>query len=388
MKEQLFLRFMAEDASVLWHISSDGSGQASGTAESLADLFRRKPDAQKLPVVVLLPGEKVLSLDVELPVRWSREVLVWAVEEQISSPTDTVFICPMSQRNDQGMVSVAVVDRALMTEWHKQLKSFGLKVIEMNADYLMLPLQSEQPSVLSDSDNLLIRYNNIQGMTIPENWWDQYQPLLEQRLLEQPLLEQKGYTAFNRINVSAHQHTALDNLKLLASHWRNAGISLLQGEFHLRKKSGLRRFAPALIMLAVALFIQTSMFTWNSIQLLNQKEQLDSEINQLFHQVMGPDARKVNPVQQFRNRLAELDSGSNASVLSRLNRLVSIWPEQGVIVSELSSRGDALTVTLKVDLKLWSQLESSLRADNRIVIRKVSQSTDKNSQQVMLEVRG
>ena len=374
MKQQLFLRLLADECGVLWLINDHDSGVRQGHADSLQVLVEQKPELKQLPAVVLVPGEKVLTLDVEVPARWSQETINWAVEEQISGSPDEVFVCPLDSRNDQGFLPVAVVDRQLLSLWRNQLRSAGLKVSAFLPDYLAQPFQLEQIPALEDSGRVLIRTGQYQGVSLPESWLEQWQTLQAQT---------HGAIKLN----FAEKKDTVSPLEHFATQWQDNGVNLLQGEFRLKSsRAGLRRFAPALAMLAAALVIQTSLFTWDSIQLMQEKKRLDTEISQLFKQTMGSHARQVKPVHQLKSRLAEFGSTSQSSALSSLNLLVQVWPEQGAHLSEIVSEQDQLQLTVEVDKDSWPEFRQSLSAYTPVNIKQASRSEDTGVQRILLEV--
>ena len=374
MKQQLFLRLSANEPDVLWLINDHDSGVRQGNSDSLQALLKQKPELKQLPAVVLVPGEKVLTLAVEVPARWSQETANWAVEEQISGAPDEVFVCPLDSRNDQGLLPVAVVDRQLLSLWRNQLQSAGLKVIALLPDYLALPFQPDQVPALKDNGRILIRTGQYQGVSLPETWLEQWKTLQEQTL------------GAVKLHFSAQNNTA-PSLEHLAGAWQDSSVSLLQGEFRLKSsRAGLRKFAPALTMLAAAFIIQSSMFTWDSIRLLQERERLDTEISQLFTEAMGSNARQVKPVHQLKSRLAEFGTTSQSSVLSDLNQLVQVWPEEGVRLTEMVSGQDRLQLTVDVNKNLWPEFKQSLSAYTPVSIKQASLSEETGAQRIVLEV--
>lgn len=376
MKQQLFLRLSADEPEVLWLINDHGSGVRQGNADSLQTLLEQKPELKQWPAVVLVPGEKVLTLEVEVPARWSQETVNWAVEEQISSAPDEVFVCPLDSRNDQGLLPVAVIDRQLLSLWRNQLQSAGLKVNAFLPDYLALPFQPDQVPALKDNGRVLLRNGHCHGVSLPETWLEQWQALQEQT---------QGAL---KLHFFAQNDTA-PSLEQLAGVWQDNSVNLLQGEFRLKSsRVGLRKFAPALTMLAIAFVIQASMFTWDSIRLLQEKERMDTEISQIFHQAMGSNARQVKPVHQLKSRLAEFDTSSQSSALSDLNLLVQVWPEEGVHLSEIASGQGRLQLTVEVNKNIWPEFKRSLSAYTPVSIKQASLSEETGAQRIVLEVGG
>ncbi len=375
MTTQLFLLLQADTPALHWVLYREGTQvPEQGQSESLQTLIAARPELARMAATVIVPGEQVLTLSVEIPPKWSKKLLNWAVEEQITSTPEEVHICPLDRRSPDGMLTVAVVDRPQMSRWQKQLQDSGVQVTAMIPDYLGL---SEQ-SFLEGNERVLLRSGPATGIALPTGWLPDWLTLNS--------IEKESLHAVQ--SGSEPDTTLLALTSQLKEQTLTPTLNLLQDDFRLARPGGrLKSFVPALSMVAAALVIQIGLFTWDSVQLVNQKQQLDQEISQLFKSAMGKNGRMIRPVHQMKSRIATLETGSETSFLRRLERLTQVWPNKGVMLSGIETEGEQLRVIVEVENNVWPDFEQALAGYSPVTISDVSALPgNSKAQQVQLEV--
>lgn len=121
-------------AAAEWVILDAAGGLVSGPEQgSLATAAER---AAGLRVLVLVPGELVLRLRADVPVRGAGRIsqaLPFALEDQLADDVEDLHFAA-GPRDVDGRVPVAVVRRELLDQWLLELRSAGIEPFAIYAD--------------------------------------------------------------------------------------------------------------------------------------------------------------------------------------------------------------------------------------------------------------
>ncbi len=88
--------------------------------------------------IVWVPGEQVLTLQVNIPGRHWRKALAYAVEPHLAQPIEQLQIIPLL-RQKEGETVCAVVAKAQLTKWQDALEKVGWTDAVLLPDYFAVP---------------------------------------------------------------------------------------------------------------------------------------------------------------------------------------------------------------------------------------------------------
>jgi general secretion pathway protein L len=150
MAEILVIRFSNQTSSVEWiRVDTNGTRLSEVSSGLLADAAKAVEARQ---VIVLVPSTDVLTTSIAIPVRSPakiRATLPFALEETLADDLDTLHFAA-GRRDDNGIVSAAVVAHEKMRSWIEQLREAGIEAQKMVAENHGLPLIPGSMSLLID----------------------------------------------------------------------------------------------------------------------------------------------------------------------------------------------------------------------------------------------
>ncbi len=170
MRETLFLR--------LCDLSPAGEvAYVLAVAESTAGLVARHVPSDQLAtlangrrIVVFAPGSEIRLCKVSPPVRQQAKALLatpYLLEEQLAEDVEDLHFALGSRQADNSF-PVAVVARARLDAWLKQLQDAGLQPHALVPDLLSLPQTTEDTwSAMADGDQFLVRTGEFNGFASP-----------------------------------------------------------------------------------------------------------------------------------------------------------------------------------------------------------------------------
>ena len=120
---------------------------------------------------VLVPGADVLMLQAKLPqlsAKALHEGLPYAFEEHLLEDVNDLHFSVVD-RQDDALVTVAVVAKRTMQQWLAQLQALGIKPEKMLPDYMMVPFVAGQIQVGLDRKMAYVRSAQWQGFAVPSD---------------------------------------------------------------------------------------------------------------------------------------------------------------------------------------------------------------------------
>jgi general secretion pathway protein L len=133
--------------------------QGSGDAQALTELIDPALRGDTDRVVVVVPAELCLSLQVSVPGRSTRQIrraLPFVVEEHLASDIDQVQIAHGSIQR-QAPVDCMAVERQHLRSWCLALATVGITPCVMLSEAELLPRRNDEIQVFFDEGRVLIR---------------------------------------------------------------------------------------------------------------------------------------------------------------------------------------------------------------------------------------
>jgi general secretion pathway protein L len=136
MADYVALRLPADAAAHVEWIVVDSQGARksevhTGTLEEVAEVASDKP------VIVLVPGEEVLTIGVDLPAKAGaklRQAVPFALEDQLAADVERLHFA-LGVHDENGLLPVAVLDRETMDGWVERLRDAGIFPSRIVPDY-------------------------------------------------------------------------------------------------------------------------------------------------------------------------------------------------------------------------------------------------------------
>ncbi len=244
---------------------------------------------------VIVPADKVFLARARLPKANARrlaEIARYAVEESVISDPEKNRVVPGPKHPD-GTTMLAVIDNDWMAKVLSRLKQSGIEPKRMPTELLLPKLQQGSWTLVLDESGGFLRTGEHEACSL-----DCGDPPLGLRLA----LQQEAKPA--RIIVHARQFPDLEHWHETLGvpfetaapwDWRTAdckkGFDLLQGSGK-RIEIDWKPLKPALLILAMMLFLQLSGIVFGWIHLAQEKKTLFAEMDRLFRKSF-PEARMV-----------------------------------------------------------------------------------------------
>lgn len=331
-------------ASAEW-IVMDGAGTRRGNVQSgPLDVAATLAGGRK--VIVLVPGTDALLAEPELPLKSGSkvaQVVPFALEEHLAADVEDLHFA-VGKREGRPGTPVAVVAHTRMQVWQALLADAGLQVDAIYAETAALPETPNAITLLIEGARIYVRRQDIPGAVLD------VQPLIEALQLALAsgeearehvtiYIAEDDYERERELLEGLREFTASLQLKLLpdgplpllaANVVRGTAVNLLQGRYQAKKKLQVSlapwRYAAVLALLFLAAHLGVK--SWQYFHYRSQEARLDSEIAQVFQQLM-PGAPLPNAAM------------ARKQVESRLNQLRGTGPVSGMMTT-LATLGEAL----------------------------------------------
>lgn len=331
-------------ASAEW-IVMDGAGTRRGNVQSgPLDVAATLAGGRK--VIFLVPGTDALLAEPELPLKSGSkvaQVVPFALEEHLAADVEDLHFA-VGKREGRPGTPVAVVAHTRMQVWQALLADAGLQVDAIYAETAALPETPNAITLLIEGARIYVRRQDIPGAVLD------VQPLIEALQLALAsgeearehvtiYIAEDDYERERELLEGLREFTASLQLKLLpdgplpllaANVVRGTAVNLLQGRYQAKKKLQVSlapwRYAAVLALLFLAAHLGVK--SWQYFHYRSQEARLDSEIAQVFQQLM-PGAPLPNAAM------------ARKQVESRLNQLRGTGPVSGMMTT-LATLGEAL----------------------------------------------
>ena len=116
--------------------------------------------------IVWVPGERVLTLQLNIPGRHWRKALAYAVEPYLAQPIEQQQIIPLDRRAD-GETVCAVVAQAQLARWQDALEQYGWEDAALLPDYFSVPV-GENWQRYSEQGRSRVRTGQATGFCAPD----------------------------------------------------------------------------------------------------------------------------------------------------------------------------------------------------------------------------
>jgi general secretion pathway protein L len=339
MSETLVIRFHdpAEDA-VHWYLL-DAQGQRLG-GPGQGRLEECRALTEKRRVVALMPGERVSLMDAHIPTRKKQRILQaapWVLEDRLAQDVESLHFA-LGPRQAGDSIRIAVVSRDDMASLCAQCESQGIAPDAVIPDYLALPREDGEWTILVENERVIVRTGDHDGFStdrelaldmlafsLPDPV-DKEAPALEGLRLIRPeadtaFLESLEQRFGERFQLDDRPYReAVDQVFVPSVNLRDS-IDLAEGEFRLRVEDDAwwRPWRPVVALASAWLLVLAVSEVVHLYQLSGDNNTLDAEIEQVFRAALPDAERMVDPRLRMEQRLNALrGTGSQGQFLPTL----------------------------------------------------------------------
>lgn len=367
---------LGADSQVYWL-----PGEGDGGWMSLASCAEQAPAA----VTLVLPAEVCSAVAVNLPTRkarWISQALAYAVEELLAENVDDLHLTH-GDALDDGRRRVIAVRRRLLADWLADLQAQGLTIVAIHVDADLLPRDGTQLMVIGA--RALLGGAQEARLAFDLQQWP--------HLAGQCPSPRHGHGAPDEAPPLLDDYQPVDDPYRFLAAGRAAALNLAQGDFAVKAAgSGLGRWKPALVVLALVLAVQLIFNLVQAWSLERQAERYAQSSRALYSELFPEDRRIVNLRAQFDEHIGQRAGGPSGFM--RLLDEVTLAMTEGVAVtvSQLDynqARGDLALQVRASDFATLEQLRQRLgeTAEN-VQLGSASRDGDAVSARVVVGGRG
>ena len=356
-------------------------GEGDGGWMSLASCAEQAPAA----VTLVLPAEVCSAVAVNLPTRkarWISQALAYAVEELLAENVDDLHLTH-GDALDDGRRRVIAVRRQLLADWLADLQAQGLTIVAIHVDADLLPRDGTQLMVIGT--RALLGGAQEARLAFDLQQWP--------HLAGQCPSPRHGHGTPDEAPPLLDDYQPVDDPYRFLAAGRAAALNLAQGDFAVKAAgSGLGRWKPALVVLALVLAVQLIFNLVQAWSLESQAERYAQSSRALYSELFPEDRRIVNLRAQFDEHIGQRAGGPSGFM--RLLDEVALAMTEGVAVtvSQLDynqARGDLALQVRASDFATLEQLRQRLgeTAEN-VQLGSASRDGDAVSARVVVGGRG
>lgn len=333
MVETLYIRLGSQDYDpISWLIYSAQEQEiiASGTlpnAQAITELTTKASDRK---VIVFVNASDVSLHALNVPAksqRMMRQAAPYMIEEELAQEVEDMFFAYGEVTDDsENNCYLAGVERAQMLNWQTWLHDANIHTDTIIPDALALPSNDNQWSMLSLDNQVMIRQNLWQAMTLDQGLVEHVlAPCLQDENVTLATYSPFDFTVQETVCSVEPQLEELP-LALLAKYYHEAPVNLLQGEFQV-KLTKTNHKQHWLIAASIAGFALVTHLVMTAVSLyqVNQEQAATEQAIIATYKQAFPDARRVsasNVRSQMNRKLDELGAGSkDASFLALLDKI-------------------------------------------------------------------
>jgi general secretion pathway protein L len=356
-------------------VQNQGTGDAKTLAELVGGETRCDPDS----VIVVVPGEFCLALQVNVPGRSTgqiRRALPFVVEEYLASDIDLVHIAhgPIVRG---APVDCVAVEREIIRNWCAALATVGVEPGTMLSDAELLPARPDEISLFFDHRRILIRTPQqslvAESDTLPLALAGAMDQLtgdapVRVRCINGALTELERA----RIHQSApvplrweREDMDTTGFSALARCWLDSrgGTNLLQGEFAPQRRESpyWQEWRSVAALAGIWFVVALGAYAGQALWADHRAAQLEREIRAVYRNYFPDDQRaSTRPLESVRSQLAQhIGAGSSESGFLALTTVLaeSLDPAAGMSLRGLTYNDARLELAVDLNARDFAALD-------------------------------
>ena len=312
MSNKLILYFDPTLDHSVWVVDT-GEEYSSATTVDLSALSEHCAEGSE--AIAVIPGEAVISRELELPARSARhaaQAVPYLLEDSLAVPLEETHIV-LGERTDNGILTAAI-SKAKLANYIDLLQEQGITLQAIITDYQLLTA-TEQPVCLKLSGRLLVRNTNGSGCTVAAN--------AAAQLLPEAL---QSDTSWELLDPSLSPRNFCE---WLVEGSQSASLNLLQGDFApVQKHQRASILKPALTSLAATFMLAMVYLFAAAMYFSAETEQLNAEATELYRELFPEDKKILNIRTQMTGHLSRAGQQANeAEFMALLGKISAAYLE-------------------------------------------------------------
>jgi general secretion pathway protein L len=358
MNDNLYIRLSSRGAQwmmmdpVSAEVRLRGEGELTELAERLQDITFSGATH------VLVAADEVLLTHASIPSKQMRQIMQavpFVIEEQLASDVEGCHFA-VGERLESGDVSVAVINRELMSGWCEALSSMGFTPSLMLLDVLQVPWTGDV-SLLVDGSRLLMRTGLSSGYSFGADQLALAVGLLAPAEGDQLVIyaddvaREQIALAISQVNAEYNiacdvREQPMPSFDWLCQGINEAGLSLLQGEFRAapttQTVTSIWRSVAVLAILAFGLHL--AVVLGQGLFLERQADQFEAASKLLYQEIFPADRNVGDLRRRWRVHLGAVD-GDKTDFLTLLADTAEGMSGANLVLDNINynaSRGDLI----------------------------------------------
>jgi general secretion pathway protein L len=375
MNDNLYIRLSSKGAQ--WMLMNPDSAEVRlrGDGE-LIELVERLQDITfSGETFVLVATDEVLLTHANVPSKQMRQIMQavpFVIEEQLASDVEDCHFA-VGERLESGDISVAVIDRELISAWCESLSTAGLVPCLMLVDVLQVPW-SGGVSLLVDGQRLLMRTGLTSGYSFSADQLALAVGLWAPAEGDQVLIyadegaRAKIALAVSQVNAEYGISCELRDVSLSGFEWLcegldPRGLNLLQGEFRAapttKAATNIWRSVAVLTMLAFGLHL--AVVLGQGLYLERQANQFEAASLGLYKEIF-PEDRNVSDLRRRWRVHLGTSSGDNVGFVSLFADAAEQLQGSNLVLNNVNYNANRGDLILQVQAPRSEQLVSFTEA--------------------------
>ena len=358
MNDNLYIRLTSKGAQwmlmdpVSAEVQLRGEGELTELSECLQDITFSGV------IFVLVAADEVLLTHAGIPSKQVRQIMQavpFVIEEQLASDVEDCHFA-VGERLDNGDISVAVINRKLMSVWCDELRLMGFTPSLMLVDVLQVPW-SEGVSLLIDGPRLLMRTGLFSGYSfgadqlalavglLAPSEGDQLVIYADDIAREQMALAISQVNAEHNITCEIREQP-IPSFEWLCQRLDERGLNLLQGEFRAAPttKTATNIWRSVAVLAVLAFGLHLAVVLGQGLFLARQAGQFEAASVQLYQEIFPQDRNVRDLRRRWRVHLGA-GSGDQVDFLSLFADTAEGLPGSNLVLDNVNynaSRGDLI----------------------------------------------
>lgn len=382
--------------SVSWIIDDSNSDLALNHG-SLVDAANASSGHE---VTVVLPGERVLYLQAQVPgknIQKVQQAIPYVLEDSIIDDVeDLYFAIKQSLDTSNNQYDVSVVNKDYFESVIKQLENAGIFADSMIADYFLV---EEGSTLFFDGERVL--YNSTETkfsspvdstIQLDSSKFDEGEKLKLVTCSESENSALKYLLKNIDADIeSCEQHPLLCLLKTRPTNT----INLLQGHYKKKKdwSQAGKTWYPVAALFLIWFVIQGGVFTYDYFDLSKKNKLLNTEITKIYKQTFPKSRRIIDAKAQMKQKLSEIrkrrgQSGSSFSEM--LSNSASVFSKtKGLVIKSLRYYDGRINLELQISsLQALDKLSEQLKNEKGYQVEIQNASSGKETVTARLQIEG
>ncbi len=319
MAETLFIQLLPDDALTWLLFDNFGNKKLASQGDTAAFNAAFEAGFAGLAIAVV-PGESVLQTSATVPSRQYRQIVQavpYAVEEQLADDVEACFFA-LGARNEQGAISVSVVNRDLMRQWCQKLASLTVTVTELVSESDLLKATTSASGVIDDA-RVHLKWPEGVSISIPAGLL----PLVALETEDPPPLEVTGPEAaiaalslqLDEIEASGVEltRTAIEEagFYLLCRQYDGSETNLLQGEYRVEQPTSGAQLVwrSAAVLGGIGLLLHLLLVAGQGFLLQQKADEYQAAAQNLYSEVFPADRNVRDVRRRWNSHLGKQENG-------------------------------------------------------------------------------